>query len=45
VQRVFGWLVRLARSDRANDVEILILRHQVAALKRQSENLHATPAN
>jgi putative transposase len=34
VLRVFGWLALLARSDRAN-VEILIVRHQVAVLQRQ----------
>ena len=33
--RVFGWLALLARSDRAKDAEILILRHQVAILQRQ----------
>ena len=33
--RVFGWLSLLARSDRAKDAEILILRHQVAVLQRQ----------
>lgn len=33
--RVFGWLAVLARSDRVKDVEILILRHQVAVLQRQ----------
>jgi putative transposase len=33
--RVFGWLALLARSDRAKDAEILILRHQVAVLHRQ----------
>jgi DNA-binding CsgD family transcriptional regulator len=32
--RVFGWLALLARSDRAKDVEILILRQQVAVLQR-----------
>jgi hypothetical protein len=32
---VFGWLARFARSDRVKDAEILILRHQVAALQRQ----------
>jgi putative transposase len=35
VLRVFGWLALLARSDVAKDVEILILRHQVAVLQRQ----------
>jgi hypothetical protein len=33
--RVFGWLAPLARSDRAKDAEILILRQQVAVLQRQ----------
>jgi putative transposase len=38
VLRVFGWLALLARSDRAKDAEILILRHQVAVLQRQIKN-------
>jgi hypothetical protein len=33
--RVFAWLVLLARSSAAKDVEILILRHEVAVLHRQ----------
>ena len=33
--RMFGWLALLARSDRAKDAKILILRHQVAVLQRQ----------
>ena len=35
VLHVFGWLALLARSDRAKDAEILILRHQVAVLQRK----------
>ena len=35
VLRVFSWLVLLARTDRAKDAEILILRHQVAVLQGQ----------
>ncbi len=35
VLRVLGWLALLARSDRAKDAEILILRHQIAVLQRQ----------
>ena len=32
--RVLGWLVLLARSDAEKDAEILILRHEVAVLRR-----------
>src|SRR6204780_700919 len=35
VLRMFGLLALLARSDRAKNAEILILRHQVAVLQRQ----------
>jgi transposase len=33
--RVLGWLALLARSDASKDAEILMLRHQLAVLRRQ----------
>ncbi len=32
--RSFGWLALLARSDTSKDTEILVLRHEVAILRR-----------
>ena len=33
--RLFDWLALLARSDVSKNVEILVLRHEVAVLRRQ----------
>jgi putative transposase len=35
--RVLSWLALLARSDAAKDAEILVLRHEVAVLRRHNQ--------
>src|SRR6266545_655766 len=34
IAHAFGWLQRLDRSDNANELEILVLRHQLKVLRR-----------
>ena len=36
MSRVFAWLALLTRSDASKDLEILVLRHEIAVLRRQA---------
>jgi putative transposase len=40
--RLCGWLALLPRSGNVKDTEILVLRHQIAVLKRQVRLLRLT---
>ena len=43
VRLVIDLLVLRGRTDRSKDVEILVLRHQLAVLQRQSPRLRFAP--
>ena len=37
--KLLSWMVLHARSDTANEIEILVLRHQLAVLQRRTRQL------
>ena len=36
--KFLGWMVLIARSDTAKEIEILVLRHQLAVLQRRNHD-------
>jgi putative transposase len=44
-RQLVAWLGLLARSSRSKNVEILVLRHEVAVLRRQVRRLHLSWAD
>jgi len=43
--RLCGWLALLSRSDNVKNIEILVLRHQIAVLQRQVRSPRLTWAD
>ena len=44
-RRLLGWLLFLARSSAAKDVEVLVLRHEFAVLRRTTRKPRLDPAD
>ena len=45
LRQLLGMLTQLAQGDRAKDIELLVLRHQVAVLRRQVRHPRLEPAD
>ena len=43
--KLLGWIVLRSRSDTSKDIEILVLRHQLAVLRRQTPRPKLEPAD